>query len=283
MGARVVHWLSRLVKQFPLQLLLLTLTLIWSYPFIWIISSSFKSQSEMFLGGINIIPKEFTFANFVRAWELANFAQFFINSVIITLSVVLLVLIITSMAGYALGRGRMPGKKLIMTILVISMFLPKGFTILPLFELIVGLGLNNTLAGVILAESGPSKIVSILLFIGYFSSLPKEMEESATIDGAGYFRMFFSIMLPLSKPIIGTVTIFSFIGAWNAFFVPLIITLSKPSLRTLGVGMYNFFGTNSVDWTGLAAGACMSVIPIIIVFLFLQRYFIEGLAGSIKG
>ncbi|UQZ36766.1 sugar permease [Paenibacillus sp. PK3_47] len=278
-----MYWLSRLWKQLPVQAVLLVFTLIWSYPFIWIISSSFKSQSEMFLGGINIIPKEPTFDNFIRAWDLANFYQFFFNSVIVTVSVVLIVLVITSMAGYALGRGNMPGKKIIMTLLVVSMFLPKGFTILPLFELIVGLGFNNTLMGVILAESGPSKIVSILLFIGYFSSLPKEMEESATIDGAGYFRMFFSIMLPLSKPILGTVTIFSFINAWNAFFVPLTFTLSKPSLRTLGVGMYNFFGTNSVDWTGLAAGACMSVIPIIIVFLFLQRYFIEGLAGSIKG
>lgn len=278
-----MYWLSRLWRQLPVQVVLLVFTLIWSYPFIWIISSSFKSQSEMFLGGINLIPKEPTFDNFVRAWDLANFYQFFFNSVIVTVSVVLIVLVITSMAGYALGRGNMPGKRFIMSLLVISMFLPKGFTILPLFELIVGLGFNNTLMGVILAESGPSKIVSILLFIGYFSSLPKEMEESATIDGAGYFRMFFSIMLPLSKPILGTVTIFSFINAWNAFFVPLTFTLSKPSLRTLGVGMYNFFGTNSVDWTGLAAGACMSVIPIIIVFLFLQRYFIEGLAGSIKG
>lgn len=262
---------------------MIAFTFIWSYPFIWIISSAFKSQSEMFLGGINLIPKEPTFDNFLRAWDLANFYQYFTNSVVVTVAVVILVLIITSMAGYALGRGNLPGKKFILGFLVLSMFLPKGFTILPLFELIVGLGLNNTLFSIILAESGPSKIVSILLFVGYFASLPKEIEESGRMDGAGYFRMFFSIMLPLSKPIIGTVTIFSFIASWNAFFVPLIFTLGNPSLRTLGVGMYNFFGTNAVDWTGLAAGACMSVIPIVIVFLFLQRYFIEGLAGSIKG
>ncbi|QNK60793.1 carbohydrate ABC transporter permease [Paenibacillus sp. PAMC21692] len=276
-------WLTRFGRQLPIQILLLAFTLIWSYPFIWIVSSAFKSQSEMFLGGIGLIPKEPTFDNFLRAWDLANFYQYFTNSVVVTVAVVVLVLIITSMAGYALGRGNVPGKKWILGLLVVSMFLPKGFTILPLFELIVGMGFNNTLFSIILAESGPSKIVSILLFVGYFASLPKEIEESGRMDGAGYFRMFFSIMLPLSKPIIGTVTIFSFISSWNAFFVPLIFTLGNPSLRTLGVGMYNFFGTNSVDWTGLAAGACMSVIPIFIVFLFLQRYFIEGLAGSIKG
>ncbi|WP_222622721.1 carbohydrate ABC transporter permease [Paenibacillus sp. PAMC21692] len=280
---KTMAWLTRFGRQLPIQILLLAFTLIWSYPFIWIVSSAFKSQSEMFLGGIGLIPKEPTFDNFLRAWDLANFYQYFTNSVVVTVAVVVLVLIITSMAGYALGRGNVPGKKWILGLLVVSMFLPKGFTILPLFELIVGMGFNNTLFSIILAESGPSKIVSILLFVGYFASLPKEIEESGRMDGAGYFRMFFSIMLPLSKPIIGTVTIFSFISSWNAFFVPLIFTLGNPSLRTLGVGMYNFFGTNSVDWTGLAAGACMSVIPIFIVFLFLQRYFIEGLAGSIKG
>lgn len=274
---------SKTLGQTALQLLFIGFTFLWSYPFLWMISSAFKSQGEMFLGGLRLIPKDPTLDNFVRAWESAKFYLYFFNTVFVTAAVIVLVLIVSSLAGYALGRGNMPGKKIIMAALVIAMFLPKGFTIIPLFELIVGLGLNNHLLGVVLAEAGPSKVVSILLFMGYFASIPKEVEESAIVDGASQPRIFFNIMLPLTKPIIATVSIFTFIAAWNAFLVPLIFTLSKPGLRTLGVGMYNFFGTNTVDWTGIAAGACMSLIPIIIVFLYLQRYFIEGVAGAIKG
>lgn len=274
---------SKTFGQTVLQLVLITCTFLWSYPFFWMISSAFKSQGEMFLGGLRLIPQEPTLANFTRAWESAKFYLYFFNTVFVTVAVILVVLLVSSLAGYALGRGSMPGKKIILAALVVAMFLPKGFTIIPLFELIVKLGFNNSLMGVVLAEAGPSNVVSILLFMGYFASIPKEVEESAVMDGASQPRIFWSVMLPLTKPIIATVSIFTFIAAWNAFLVPLIFTLGKPDLRTLGVGMYNFFGTNTVDWTGIAAGACMSLIPIIIVFLYLQKYFIEGVAGAIKG
>ncbi|MDR6551051.1 carbohydrate ABC transporter permease [Paenibacillus qinlingensis] len=274
---------GKTLAQTAMHLLFIGITFLWSYPFLWMISSAFKSQGEMFLGGLRLIPKEPTLVNFVRAWESAKFYLYFFNTVFVTLMVILVVLLVSSLAGYALGRGNMPGKKIILAALIVAMFLPKGFTIIPLFELIVKLGFNNSLMGVVLAEAGPSNVVSILLFMGFFNSIPKEVEESGVMDGASQPRIFFNIMLPLTKPIIATVSIFTFIAAWNAFLVPLIFTLGKPELRTLGVGMYNFFGTNTVDWTGIAAGACMSLIPIIIVFLFLQRYFIEGIAGSIKG
>ncbi|WP_168121238.1 carbohydrate ABC transporter permease [Paenibacillus sp. HB172176] len=275
--------MKKTIAQSVFYLLFIPFSLIWCYPFLWMISSSFKSQSEMLLGGLSMIPRSATFDNYKRAWEAAKFEHYFANTVIVTVSAVLIVIIVCSMAGYALGRSNIPGKKWIIGALVASMFLPKGFTIIPVFKVIVALGLNNTLMGVILAEVGPAKIVPILLFMSYYAAIPREVEESARMDGASFPLMFFRIMLPLSKPVIGTVTIMNFITFWNAFFVPLIFTLGKPSLRTLGVGMYAFRGEFTIDWTGLAAGACISIIPVIMVFLFLQRYFIEGISGAVKG
>ena len=131
--------------------------------------------------------------------------------------------------------------------------MPKGYTIIPIYTLINSLGLNNTLAGVILAEAGGAHVLFILLFTAYFRGLPKELEEAAQIDGAGFLRTFAQVMMPLAKPIIATTGIMQFMYTWNSFLIPLVFTLSKPELRTLGVGMYQFVGEHSVDWTGAAA------------------------------
>ena len=163
------------------------------------------------------------------------------------------------------------------------MFMPKGFTIIPVYALINAMGLNNSLAGVILAEVGNAHVLFILLFAAHFSGLPKDLEEAAEIDGCGFLRTFLQIMLPLSKPMIATTAIMQFMFSWNSFLIPLVFTLSKPELRTLGVGMYQFVGENSIDWTGMAAAACISLLPIIVVFVLFQRYFIEGVAGAVKG
>jgi raffinose/stachyose/melibiose transport system permease protein len=122
----------------------------------------------------------------------------------------------------------------------------------------------------------------ILLFAGYFRQLPSELEESALVDGAGFVRIFLRIMLPLSKPVIATSIILQFIASWNDFLIPLVLTLSQPSLRTLAVGVYSFQGENLTDWADMAAASTISIIPVVVVFLFLQRYFIEGIAGAVK-
>lgn len=274
--------LRRTLGGLTTHLLLIAIAVAWIYPFIWMLSTSFKSQSEMFTNPLGLFPEEAAFTNFQRAWGTAHFAEFTVNTIVVAVGSASLVVLVSALAGYALGRGDMPGRKIIVAVLVATMFLPKGYTILPIYILIAGMGLNNTLFGVVLAESGPAHIVAILLFMGYFSQVPRELEEAAMVDGAGHPRIFAQIMLPLAKPIIATVFLFNFLAAWNAFLVPLVFTLGAPELRTLGVGMYGFFGENITDWTGLAAGAVISVFPIIVVFLLLQRYFIEGFAGAVK-
>lgn len=276
--SRWVRWWPRTVP----HVILIPIALIWIYPFLWMVSGSFKPLSEMITGGASLIPKSPTLHNYARAWSVGNFGQYLLNSVIVTIGMVFLVLAVSSLAGYALGRGHLPGKRIIVALVVATMFLPHGYTIIPVFLIINAMHLNNTLAGVILAEAGPAHIIAILLFMGFFAAIPQELEEAATIDGASHPRIFLHIMLPMAKPAIGTVALFNCMAAWNAFLIPLVFTLSKPELRTVGVGIYAFFGRYSTDFAALAAAAVISIAPIVLLFLWLQRMFVEGFAGAVK-
>ncbi|CAN7741834.1 carbohydrate ABC transporter permease [Paenibacillus sp. LjRoot153] len=274
------------MKTFQLSMFHVVMTafcLVWIYPFLWMVSASFKTQSEFFANGLKLIPNSFQMGNLIRAWNEANFERYFLNSVVISVSTILIVLIATATCGYVLGRYTFRGKKLLLGVLVASMFVPMEFAIIPIYDLIKHLGLMNNLLGVILAEAGGAHIIFILLFSTFFSQIPKELEEASIMDGCGFLRTFLTIMLPLSKPIVGSVTIMQFIWSWNSFMIPLILTLSSPNLRPLAVGLYALRGENVVDWTGIAAGGTIAILPIIVIFLFLQRYFVDGIAGAVKG
>jgi multiple sugar transport system permease protein len=272
-------------KRFLTHLLLISFGFLWVYPFIWMLSASFKTTKELF--DVNsvwqLIPSSWQFQNYVRAWTVANFSGYFFNTVIVTCATVILVLFLTATCGYAFGRYDFPGKKIIIGLLVATIFIPSGYTVIPVFDLMKRMGLLNTLAAVILAEAGGGQLLYILMFTGFFAGLPKELEESARIDGASFCQVFARIMLPLSMPIIATVGIFQFMNTWNAFFNPLIFTLGRPELRTLGVGMFAFTGEYSFDWTGATAAASISLIPVILVFLCFQKLFINGVVGAVKG
>lgn len=255
---------------------------LWVYPFLWMVSASFKTQNEFFASGLNLIPQSFSFDNFVRAWNNANFGVYFKNSIIVTFSVVVIVLLSTSLAGYVLGRYMFIGKSLIMKIFMASITIPLVFTAIPIYELLKNIGMSQNLLGLILAESGGGHVIFLMLFSSFYSSIPNEMEEAATIDGAGFVQTYAKVMFPLAKPIMVTVVIMQFIWTWNSFLLPLIITLNNPSLRTLAVGLYALRGENVVDWTGIAAGASIAILPVICIFIALQKYFVDGIAGAVK-
>ena len=263
------------------HILLVPVAFLWVYPFLWMVSAAFKSPREMLLGGIGLWPEEITFDNFARAWTVGRFGEYTVNTLVFSAAAVFIVVIVSALAGYALADRELPGRKTIMGVLIGAMFIPHGYTIIPVFQLVNAMGLQNGLLGAALAQAS-NVAVPVLLYIGFFSGIPKELSEAARLDGAGYLRRFWAVALPLAKPVTGTVILTNFIGAWNSFFIPLVFTLGRPDLRTLGVGMYNFFGTDTTDWTGLAAGASIAIIPIIIVFLFLQKSFVEGIAGAVK-
>ncbi len=255
---------------------------IWMYPFVWMLTASFKTQDEFWGSGLNIFPQHPTLENFVRSWNNANFSQYFLNTIIVTVCAVVIVLMCTSAAGYVLGRYAFPGKKALLGVFMASITIPLTFTIIPVYELLNGMHLTNSLLGLIIAECGGSHILFLMLFSSFYSGLPKEMEEAAIVDGCGFFQTYARIMFPLAKPVIVTVVIMQFIWTWNSFLMPLVLTLSKPELRTLAVGLYALQGEHVVDWTGIAAGATIAVLPVIVIFIALQKYFVDGIAGAVK-
>lgn len=269
------------VRTIVVSAVLLIVCLLWIYPFIWMVSASIKSNADVF-AGLNPFTTVLHLENYVRAWVQADIGRYFLNSVFVTVFSILISVSATALIGYVLGRYRFAGKKVMIGAFAAAIFLPEGYTIIPIFDLINKLHLAGSLWGVTLAEAGGVHIVAILLFAGYFSRLPRELEEAARIDGAGFLRTFVSVYLPLSKPVIATAVILQFLHSWNDFLLPLVLTLSRPELRTLAVGIYSFKGEYATDWSGMAAASTIALVPIIVLFLFLQRYFVESVAGAVK-
>lgn len=280
-GKISVHRRRLKKRELITHLILLPICFFWIYPFLWMVSASLKTDREIY-AGLNLIPNGLRWENFERAWTVARMGKYFLNTTIVTVGSIAIVLVSVALMGYVLGRFQFPGKRIVVVIFALTMFLPEGYTIIPVLELLQRLHLTNSLSGVTLAQSGGAHVVMVLLFAGYFAQLPKELEEAAVVDGASFMRVFLEIMLPLAKPVVATTIILQFMSSWNAFLQPLVLTLSRPDLRTLAVGMYAFRGEYSTDWSGMAAAATISLAPIVATFLFLQRYFIEGIAGSVK-
>jgi raffinose/stachyose/melibiose transport system permease protein len=263
------------------HIILIPLCFIWIYPFLWMVSASLKPNGMVF-SGLGLIPTKPFWSNYSVAWTEGGIGRYFFNSVAIAVCTVVIVVLCTSSMGYVLGRMNFPAKKVLIGLLAALAILPQGYTIIPVYNLITKLGLSKSLFGIILPESGFAHILQLLLYAGFFAQMPRSLDESAQIDGAGFFRIYWSIYFPLALPVTATVIILQFIASWNDFLLPLVITLSQPQLQTLAVGVYSFQGENLTNYAELSAASTISLVPIIVVFLFLQRYFVEGIAGAVK-
>lgn len=275
------HRPATVIRMTILSAVLIPVCLVWVYPFIWMLSASVKTNREIF-SGLNLFPKVIHLENYIHAWQDAHIGRYFFNSVFVTVISIIIAVGSTALIGYVLGRYKFRAKKVVIGLFAAAIFMPEGYTIIPKFDLISKLHLSGSLWGVTLGEAGGAHIVTTLLFAGYFSRLPTELEESARIDGAGFLRIFGLIYLPLAKPVIATAVILQFMHAWNSFLLPLVLTLSRPELRTLAVGIYSFQGEYFNDWASITAASTIALIPIIVLFLFLQRYFVESVAGAVK-
>ncbi|MFI8527630.1 carbohydrate ABC transporter permease [Promicromonospora sukumoe] len=263
-------------------LVLAVVAFVWVFPFLWMVSASLKSPGEIFAGGLNLIPETLAWENYGRAWTEGRFGQYLLNTVIVTVTTTAIVVVRCALAGYVIGRYRFPGSRLVIGIFVATLFVPTGYTIIPIVKVSLELGLLNSLAGMILALGGASNVAAILIYAGYFRRMPADLEEAAIVDGAGFLRVFLRIMLPLSMPVTATVGILTFLATWNAFFLPLVFSSTNPDLRTVSVGMQAFVGENSTDWAAMAAAGVISILPVVVLFVFMQKYFVEGIAGAVK-
>lgn len=249
-------------------------------PFLWIVTTALKPPRKLFAQPL-LIPTYFHWQNFVDAWNAAPFARFLLNSTVMTLAIVLGQTLLSAMAGYALARMRFPGRNALFLVILGTLMVPFPVTLIPSYLVVNGLGWVDTYQALIVPRLVSA--FAVFLFRQFFLSLPLEIEEAATIDGASRARIFWRIALPLSGPVIAASAVFSFLFAWNDFLWPLVVTNST-EMRTIQVGLAFFTGRYGTQWTLLMAGTLLAALPAILVFLAAQRRFVEGIVTSgLKG
>jgi len=257
------------------------------FPIVYAISGSFKTLPELSNSGSRLIPKDPTLQNYLDALTKANFFQAFSNSVMVTASATVLGTIAAAMCGYAFARKMVPGSKVFLGLMGAGIFLGAGTaTIYPRYVMAQALGINN-LVGVVVLQLAEITLLTTFLVRAYCLDMGEEVEHAAMIDGCGTFGAFWHVGIPAMRPILTTAAVLTFQWSWNSFQVPLVFTLPRPELQTLTVSVFaikSAGGDGFGQYTILLAGAVMAVLPIIVVYIIAQRYFMDGLtAGALKG
>jgi multiple sugar transport system permease protein len=245
------------------------------------VSASFMAEGHASVYPPRFIPDKFTFEQYNILFSRLNVGINFFNSFFLAVSITLISLFLNSMAGFAFAKYRFKGKKHLFNLLMSSMIIPAQVTMLPLFLMLKSMGLINTYFAIIIP--GLANMFGIFLIRQYALSIPDSLIEAARMDGATDFQIYLNVMLPLAKPILVTLAIFTFMTIWNDFLWPL-IALTDSSMYTLPVALANLMGEHTRDPELMMAGSVITIIPILIVFLVLQKYYIEGIMmGSVKG
>lgn len=266
--------MGKLIYNFLKYFLLFLFAVIAAFPFLWLISTSFKGSGEIFAFPPNLIPDTIEFENYSGAWNSVPFGSYFINSSIIVIITVVINLLLSSLAGYGLARFNFKGKGFIFLLIIASLMIPKEIIIIPLYISVLKMNLADTLAGVILPFAVEG--FAIYMMRQAFLSIPREIEEAAVMDGCGFFKIWWSVMLPMTKPSLVTLGLFTFIGTWGDFLWPLIV-LKSPENYTLQVGLSYMIGTFVSNYRYVAAGSVIAVIPVLVIFLISQKHFQQGL------
>lgn len=278
------------MKKYPYGAVLYTilgiLAVVTIFPIFYIILSSFKSTADI-LTSVSFFPTKFMFSNYARAWEKSNFQTYMWNSLFMCAFIVAGTILSSTASGYVFSRGRFPGKRSLLAVITASMFISVGSLYLfPQLQVAKALGLNTSLWGVIVIYIFGVNVTNLYLSKGFIDAIPREIDEAARIDGCGFFRLFYSVIFPLTKPLIATVGLLAFMNSWNDYLLPLVFTLGNPDKQPLVVGIISMksSGEGVSSWDLMMAGTTMAVIPMLVVFILLNKYFVEGLtSGAVKG
>ncbi|SHE14828.1 Inner membrane ABC transporter permease protein ycjP [Chlamydia abortus] len=272
------RFIHTLVSYFFLTLL----AIITVVPFLWTLSTSLKGQNEtIFSMPPKLIPENFTFDNYLTVWNSLPIPLYLWNSIVLAFFGVLLPLIFCSLAAFPLARMRFKGRNFIFLVIIATMMIPGEVTMIPVYLILNKLNLIGSFAGVIIP--GAVSAFGIFLMRQAFLGIPKEIEESAIMDGASVWRIWMSVLMPMVLPMMATLGILSFIGSWNNFLWPYLV-LENEKLYPLTIGLYKLKGTFVTNTRLVAAGTMVALIPILAVFVFFQRYFIQGAYSSaVKG
>jgi multiple sugar transport system permease protein len=256
--------------------ILLTLgAIVMIVPFLWMLSTSLKTQTQIFVFPPQWIPQPLGWANYPQVVQVMPFGRFLANTAIVAVSITVLNLLTSSLAGYAFARLRMPGRDALFLAYLATLMIPGQVTLIPNFLIVKYLGWIDTYQALIIPQIFSA--FGTFLLRQFFLGIPQELEAAARIDGSGSFGIYSRIILPLSGPALATLGIFTFTAQWNNFLWPLIVT-NNIDMRTLTVGLQTLQGQFSVQWPLLMAGTVISLIPLLIAFLFAQRYFVQGIA-----
>jgi raffinose/stachyose/melibiose transport system permease protein len=258
--------------------ILLAFSVVYIGPLLMLVTTSFKTLGEFFKDPTGL-PENFGLTNFTYAWEKANFAQYLLNSTLYTVVATAIFVVTSVFVAFPIARGYFKGGQFLLTLYLIALFLPPA--LIPQFQLILNLGLFNSRTGyILLFLVNP---IGIIILVNYMKSIPQELVEAAAVDGCGYYRFMFKIVFPMIRPAIATVTVLHAIGIWNELILPTIY-LTNDNLYPVTRGLIAFEGLYGSNWPALAAAVLMLMTPMLLLFLYLQRYIISGLtAGAVKG
>ena len=258
--------------------------IIFVSPLIWMISASLKPEAKIFANMNSIqtfVPEDASFDNFIEVFRRVDLMNVFENTITYILLILVFDLLINSICGYALAKFRFKGRKLILSFVVALMVMPMEAILLPMYIEMSQLGWVNSLPALVVPSI--AKCFSIYMFYNFFKDIPDDLLEAASIDGSSPIRTFFSIVMPISKTVYATVFILDFVAHWNDFMWPFLIMTGKEN-RTIQLAVQSFFGTQPVHYSAIMASLVLSAIPMIVMFVFMQKYYVEGIASSgIKG
>ena len=246
-------------------------------PFIWMVTGSFRSEADLFAAPESLFPTEWTLHGYTSIWQELPFLRLLLNSFIFAGVTTVLLLLFDSMTAYALARMKFRGSNLLFWLVIATLMIPFQVTLIPVFIELFNFGWLDTYQGLIIPRA--TSAFGIFMLRQFFLSVPRELDEAALIDGAGHFRIYWKIILPLAKPALATLAVLHFMNLWNDLLWPLIVT-SSTDMRTLPAGLTLFGGQHVTDHAVLLAGATISLVPLALAFMLAQRYFVAGVATT---
>jgi len=253
-----------------------------AYPILWMILNSFKDNMDFAKNPFGL-PVQWLFENYKTAWETARLDTYFLNSVIVSVTAVIITVFAGALASYFLARFTFKWSKSMYGFFVFGMLIPIHATLVPMFLLMKHLGLLNTHLGLIFPYIAFNLPITIFILVSFMKAFPSDIEESAIMDGCGVFRIFWSIILPMTKPAIATVVILNFINNWNEFSFALVL-INDEALKTLPLGLANFAGQFTTNYGAQMAGLTIAIIPTIVIYMLLEEHLVKGMtAGAVKG
>ena len=265
-GANLFVWLVLLVG-----------ALVVAFSLYWMFATAVRPKKEIFGGGLDLMPSTFVWSNFSDAWNKLPWDQFYINSIAIAAIAVPVTVFINLLAGYTFAKYKFPGRDILFLLMISTLMIPIQVIMVPEFLIVAKLGWVNTWWGVLVPRA--AEAFGLFMVRQFMVSIPDELIEAARLDGAGEFTIFRRVVLPLSWPVIAVLSIFTFMWRWNDFAWPLVV-LQEQSSYTVPLGLSLMQGQYFTDWTGLMSMSLLSIIPMMLVFVFFQRYFIQGIAST---